>query len=58
MRTVIRTKTINGNDYLSEITYYYDPASQRTRQHSRYLGKAVNGQPVRVRDIAVYRRRR
>ena len=52
MRTVVRTKTIKGIDYLYEITYYYDQASKRTRQHSRYLGKAVNGHPVRVRDVA------
>jgi len=52
MRTVVRTKTINGIDYLYEITYYYDTASKRTRQHSRYLGKAVDGHPVRVRAIA------
>ena len=51
MRTVVRTKTINGTDYLYEITYYYDKVSKRTRQHSRYLGKAVDGQPVRVRDV-------
>ena len=30
-------------DYLYEISYYYDKASKRTRQHSRYLGKAVEG---------------
>lgn len=52
MRTVVRTKTINGTDYLYEITYYYDKTSKRTRQHSRYLGKAVDGHPVRVREIA------
>ncbi|HPK80752.1 MAG TPA: IS1634 family transposase [Methanoculleus sp.] len=52
MRTVVRTKTINGTDYLYEITYYYDKVSKRTRQHSRYLGKAVDGHPVRVRDVA------
>jgi len=52
MRTVTRTKTIKGIDYLYEITYYYDKASKRTRQHSRYLGKAVDGKPVKVREIA------
>jgi hypothetical protein len=35
MRTVVRTKTINGTDYLYENTYYYDKASRRTQQHSR-----------------------
>ena len=52
MRTVTRTKTINGVDYLYEITYYYDKTSKRTRQHSRYLGKAVDGKPVKVREIS------
>jgi transposase len=52
MKTVIRTKKINGIDYLYEITYYYDKESKRTRQHSRYLGKAIDGKPVKVREIA------
>lgn len=52
MKTVIRTKKIKGTDYLYEITYYYDKASKRTRQHSRYLGKAVDGKPVKVRELA------
>jgi len=47
MKTVIRTKKINGIDYLYEITYYYDKESKRTRQHSRYLGKAIDGKPVK-----------
>jgi len=34
MRAVVRTKTINGTDYLYEITYYYDKASRRIRQHN------------------------
>ncbi|MDD3007185.1 MAG: IS1634 family transposase [Candidatus Pacebacteria bacterium] len=50
MGSTIRTKIINGQEYLYEITYYYDPASKRTRQRSRYLGKSVDGEPVRVRD--------
>ena len=52
MRTVTRTKKIKGIDYLYEITYYYDKATKRTRQHSRYLGKAVDGKPIKVREIA------
>jgi len=52
MKTVIRTKKIKGIDYLYEITYYYDKTSKRTRQHSRYLGKAVDGKPVKVREIS------
>ena len=56
MRTVIRVKNIKGTDYLYEITYYYDKATKRTRQHSRYLGKAVDGKPVKVRDFSRPRR--
>lgn len=52
MRTVIRTKNIKGTDYLYEITYYYDKTTKRTRQHSKYLGKAVDGKPVKVRDTS------
>ncbi|PWR70511.1 hypothetical protein DK846_14025 [Methanospirillum lacunae] len=35
-----------------EITYYYDKETRRTRQKSRYLGKYVDGKPVRVREKA------
>ena len=50
MKTSTRVKTINGNEYLYEITYYYDKEAKRTRQKSKYLGKNVNGTPVRVRE--------
>ena len=50
MKTSTRVKTINGNEYLYEITYYYDKETKRTRQKSRYLGKNVNGTPVKVRE--------
>ena len=52
MGSTIRTKVINGQEYLYEITYYYDPVTKRTRQRSRYLGKSIDGKPVRVRDAA------
>ncbi|NLV26120.1 MAG: hypothetical protein GXY48_02975 [Methanomicrobiales archaeon] len=52
MKTTTRIKKINGHEYLYEITYYYDKESRRTRQKSRYLGKNVDGQPVRVREKA------
>ncbi|PWR75137.1 hypothetical protein ACKUB1_06235 [Methanospirillum stamsii] len=52
MKTTTRVKKINGHEYLYEITYYYDKESRRTRQKSRYLGKNVDGQPVRVREKA------
>lgn len=52
MKTTTRIKKINGHEYLYEITYYYDKETRRTRQKSRYLGKNVDGKPVRVREKA------
>ena len=52
MKTTTRVKKINGHEYLYEITYYYDKETRRTRQKSRYLGKNVDGEPVRVREKA------
>ncbi len=52
VKTTTRVKKINGHEYLYEITYYYDKETRRTRQKSRYLGKNVNGEPVRVREKA------
>ena len=42
----------NGQEYLYEITYYYDKEAKRTRQKSRYLGKNIDGKPVKVREKA------
>jgi len=50
MKTHTKIKTVNGHDYAYEITYYYDKATKRSRQRSRYLGKVVNGEIVRVRE--------
>lgn len=52
MKTTTRVKKINGHEYLYEITYYYDKETKRTRQKSKYLGKYVDGKPVRVREKA------
>jgi transposase len=52
VKTTTRVKKINGHEYLYEITYYYDKETKRTRQKSRYLGKYVDGKPVRVREKA------
>jgi len=54
VKKTTRVKTISGNEYLYEITYYYDPEQKRTRQKSKYLGKNVNGVPVRVREQSKY----
>lgn len=50
MKSFIRVKRINGREYLYEITPYYDPVQKKIRQKSRYLGKNVDGIPVRVRQ--------
>jgi transposase len=52
VKTTTRVKKINGHEYLYEITYYYDKEARRTRQKSKYLGKYVDGKPVRVREKA------
>lgn len=50
MKSFVRTKVINGVEYLYEITPYYDPKTKKTKQKSKYLGKKVGGKPVRVRQ--------
>ena len=49
MKSFIRVKKINGQEYLYEITPYYDKEKKQIRQKSKYLGKNVNGVPIRVR---------
>ena len=49
MRAFTRVKVINGREYLYEITPYYDPVLKRNKQRSKYLGKNVDGKPVRMR---------
>src|SRR5512136_395634 len=50
MRSFTRVKKINGQEYLYEITPYYDREKKQIRQKSKYLGKNVNGVPIRVRS--------
>ncbi|NOY64515.1 MAG: IS1634 family transposase [Nitrospirae bacterium] len=50
MKKFTRIKVINGKEYIYEITPYYDPETKKIRHKSRYLGKNVEGHPVRVRD--------
>lgn len=38
---------IKGNEYLYEVTPYFDPDSGKWRQKNRYLGKNIDGEPVR-----------
>ncbi|MCX8207983.1 MAG: IS1634 family transposase [Methanothrix sp.] len=50
MKSFIRVKKIHGHEYLYEITPYYDKEKKQVRQKSKYLGKNVNGVPVKVRS--------
>ena len=50
MKSFIRSKNIKGQEYLYEITPYYDKEKKQIRQKSKYLGKNVNGVPVKVRS--------
>ena len=50
MKKFTRVKKINGIPYLYEITPYYDPETKKNKQHSRYLGKLVEGKAVKVRS--------
>jgi transposase len=50
MKSFTRIKNINGQEYIYEITPYYDKEKKQIRQKSKYLGKNVNGVPVKVRS--------
>ncbi len=47
---VVNRKSKKGQEYLYEITPYYDKEKKQIRQKSKYLGKNVNGVPVKVRS--------
>ncbi|NLL11624.1 MAG: hypothetical protein GX268_12200 [Methanomicrobiales archaeon] len=47
MKSFIRKKTIKGHEYLYEVTPYYDPDTGKWRQKTKYLGKNVDGEPVK-----------
>ena len=49
MKSFTRIKVINGQEYLYEITHYYDKGKRQIRQKSKYLGKNLNGVFVKVR---------
>ena len=49
MKSFTRVKIINGQEYLYEITPYYDPVAKRNKQRSKYLGKNIGGKPVKMR---------
>lgn len=50
MKSFNRTKIINGIEYVYEITPYYDPATKKVRQKSRYIGKDQDGKITKVRE--------
>ena len=45
-----RIKKINGIEYWYEDTPYYDKEKKQIRHKSKYLGKNIDGQPVKVRS--------
>ena len=50
MKSTARIKLINGKEYWYEDIPYYDKEKKQIRHKSKYLGKNIEGQPVRVRD--------
>jgi transposase len=52
VKSFTRVKTINGMEYIYEITPYYDPATKKTRHHSKYLGKKLGESmtPVKTKN--------
>lgn len=51
MKSKIRIKKINGKEYWYEDIPYYDKEKKQIRNHSKYLGKNINGKPVKVRKV-------
>ncbi len=49
MKAFRRVKVINGREYVYEITPYYDKATKKNRQRSKYLG--VLGEDGKVRKV-------
>ncbi len=51
MESIQRLKKIKGIEYWYEETPYYDPVSKQTRyKNSKYLGRNIDGKPVRMRN--------
>ena len=50
MKSTVRIKKINGNEYWYEDIPYYDKEKKQIRHKSKYLGKNIDGQPIRVRS--------
>lgn len=52
MKPTRRIKVKNGIEYWYEETPYYDRVKKQIRHKSRYLGRNVDGQPVRMRSAS------
>jgi len=50
MKSIIRIKKINGKEYWYEDIPYYDKEKKQIRHRSKYIGKNVNGSPVKMRS--------
>ena len=50
MQSTRRIKVKNGIEYWYEETPYYDKEKKQIRHKSKYLGRNVDGQPVRMRS--------
>lgn len=51
MKPKTRLKKINGKEYWYEDMPYYDKEKKQIRHHSKYLGKNMNGKPVKIREV-------
>ncbi|MGP6207081.1 hypothetical protein ACNF42_03485 [Cuniculiplasma sp. SKW3] len=46
-----KINTINGKEYEYDVSMVWDPDHRKRHKVSRYIGKIVNGKPVRVREF-------
>ena len=51
MKSTLRIKKIDGIEYWYEDIPYYDKEKKQIRHRSKYVGRNINGKPVRVRDV-------
>jgi hypothetical protein len=58
MKPTRRIKKKNGIEYWYEETPYYDKEKKQIRHRSKYLGRNVDGQPVRMRSALNMSKRR
>ncbi|CAJ36736.1 transposase (IS4) [Methanocella arvoryzae MRE50] len=57
MESFVQVRKRGGQEYLYEVTPYYDKEKKQIRQTVKYLGKNVDGKPVKVRETAKKPRR-